>query len=214
MIKSMTGFGKGEADSRNGKVKAEVRTVNHKFLDVSTKLPDGLLGFEDKIREMIAKFVKRGKVNLNLVYENHIDSADKIVVDEKLAKTYYKLLTALKKKMDLEGSIRLDQLIALPGVITYEPKGVFPAKIWPFVEKAVKRAFEDLKVSRLREGRALSEDIKKRIRLIKAAMGVIKDRSKVNVKLYRNRLKNSTMEVSKGSAEGFDKTRFEQEVAL
>jgi uncharacterized protein (TIGR00255 family) len=214
MIKSMTGFGKGEASNKFGKVKVEVRSVNHKFLEISARLPEGLLDFEEKVRQTAAGFVRRGKVNLNVIYEDGLDSADKIVIDEKLAKTYYRLLTALKKKIALEGSIRLDQLIGLPGVITYEPKHAFPVKIWPCVEDALVEAFEHLDRSRLKEGRALYADITKRVELIERAMKVIKERSKTNVKFYKERLKNSIKEVSGGSVKLFDKSRIEQEVAL
>jgi uncharacterized protein (TIGR00255 family) len=214
MIKSMTGFGKGEAKGKFGRIKAEVRTVNHKFLEISTKLPEGLLDFEDRIREIASKFVKRGKANLNLVYEDGLDSADKVVVDEKLAAAYYKMLSALKKKIRLEGSIRMDQLIMLPGVITYEPKKGLSQKIWPSVEEALREAFRDLDRFRAKEGRALYTDLKKRIGYIEKAMSVIKERSKINVKLYKERLKDSIKEVSGKSMKMFDKARLEQEVAL
>lgn len=214
MIKSMTGFGKGEAKSRLGTVKVEVRTVNHKFLEMSTKLPDGLLGFEDRIREICGNFVRRGKVNLNLIYEDGLDSADKIVVDEKLAKKYYRELSNLKKKIDLEGSIRLDQIITLPGVITYEPRGALPTKIWSCIQRALEEALKNLDVSRVKEGRVLYKDIKKRIRNIEKATAVIKERSSINIKLYKEKLASRIKEISSGSVTTFDKGRLEQEVAL
>ena len=214
MIKSMTGFGKGEAGQKRAKMKAEVRSVNHKFLEITAKLPEGLLDLEDRIREVISRFVKRGKVNLNLIHEDGLDSADKIVVDEKIAMAYYKMLQALKKKIPLEGSIRLDQLIALPGVVKYEPKAVLPLDIWRLVEKALIEACENLNRARIKEGNALHVDLKKRVGLMKKAMAVIKDRSKVNVKMYKNRLKDSIKDLSGPSARPFDKGRLEQEVAL
>lgn len=214
MIRSMTGFGKGEAVSKYGRVKVEIRTINHKFLDISAKLPEGLLGFEDKIREDLARFIKRGKVNLNLVYEDGVDSADKIMVDEKLAKTYYRQLTALKNKMALEGSIRLDQIILLPGVITYEPKTALSHDIWPCVQKALANAVKNLDKSRQKEGRAIYADLKRRVRSIEKATGVIKERSEASVKLYRERLANRIKEISNGAATVLDKGRLEQEVAL
>lgn len=214
MIKSMTGFGKGEISGKYGRIKVEVRSVNHKFFEISAKLPEGLLDFEDRVREMVSKFIRRGKVNLNLVCEDGLESADKIVVDEKLAMVYYRMLTGLKKKIPVEGSVRMDQLITLPGVITYEPKGVTPPKIWPYMEKALIMALENLSRSRLKEGRAIYVDLKKRIRHIEKATGMIKIRSQINVKLYKERLKKSIIELSGTSMKKFDKGRLEQEVAL
>ena len=68
----MTGFGKGEARCRSGKVTVEIKTVNHKFFDASLKLPNGIAAFEDKIKEILQKKVNRGKINLNLVYDGTI----------------------------------------------------------------------------------------------------------------------------------------------
>jgi uncharacterized protein (TIGR00255 family) len=214
MIKSMTGFGKAEARSKSGKIKAEARSVNHKFLEIGVKLPEGMANFEDRIRELAAKFVKRGKINLNIVYEDGISAADKITVDEQLAKAYYRMLSGLKKKIKLEGNIRLDQLIALPGVITYEPKAAVAENIWPAAEKAVSAAFKKLDESRLKEGAHLYADLKKRIDSIEKATALIQERSKINVKLYKGRFKNSIKKISSEAIKTFDKNRLEQEVAL
>lgn len=213
MIKSMTGFGKGEARNKFGRIKIEARSVNHKFLEIGVRLPESVLNFEERIRELAGRFVKRGKVNLSLTHEDGIDNADKIVVDEKLAKTYYRILMNLKKNIDLEGSIRLDQIITLPGVITYEPKGIILSRIWPCIEQALKTALKNLDASRLKEGEALYADLKKRMGYIEKALAVIKERSKINVKMYRERLKSSIRQLSNSSTK-FDKGRLEQEVAL
>ncbi len=214
MIKSMTGFGKGEAKSKYGVIKAEVRSVNHKFLEFSVKLPEVIAVFEDKIREMAAGSIKRGKVNLSLIYEDGVASADKIVVDEEVAKAYYKQISHLKKKINVEGSIRLDQIITLPGVIKYEPKETAPSKIWQWVEGALTETFKKLDEARKQEGRAIDADLKKRIRTIGAATKVINERAQINIKAYRERLKKSISDISKEAAPGFDKGRMEQEVAL
>ncbi|MCX5716465.1 MAG: YicC family protein [Candidatus Omnitrophica bacterium] len=214
MIKSMTGFGKGEAKGRSGTVKAEIRAINHKFLEIGIKLPEGIASLEDKIRELAQGYVCRGKVNINIAYEDGLGAADKISVDEKLAKAYYRQLNGLKKKIKLEGSIRLDQLIALPGVITYEPKKAAAHDAWPAAQAALRKAFRSLDSSRLKEGRALQADLKKRIKNIEGAIKVIGGREKINTDLYRERLKKSIKELSKGVVKDFDKGRLEQEVAM
>jgi uncharacterized protein (TIGR00255 family) len=210
----MTGFGKGEARGKAGMVKADVRTVNHKFLEIGIKLPEGLLGLEDRIRELAQQHVRRGKVNINIAYEDGLEAADKICVDQRLAKVYYKQLSGLKKKMRLDGSIRLDQLISLPGVITYEPKKAHAADVWGPIQAALGQAFRALDRARLKEGMALYADLKKRVRIIEKAIEVIKGRTKINTDLYREKLKKSINELSKGIVRDFDKGRLEQEVAL
>lgn len=214
MIKSMTGFGKEEANSKSGTIKIELRTVNHKFLDMSVKLPDGLLGFEDRVRGMIGRFVRRGRVNLSLIYEDGVNVTEKIVVDEKIARAYYRQLLGLKKNIHLEGSIRLEHIISLPGVITYEAKAALPENIWPCIEAALKKALKKLNESRLKEGMAICVDLKKRVKNIEKQTTLIKTRAKINIKLYRKRLKKSISEILGTSAARFDKGRLEQEVAL
>ncbi|MEI8175453.1 MAG: YicC/YloC family endoribonuclease [Candidatus Omnitrophota bacterium] len=214
MIRSMTGFGRGAAKGKYGTFKAEIRSVNHKFLELSVKMPETLSLFEDKAREVTAGSIKRGKAYLSVFHDDGVSSADKIVVDEKIARSYYQQLMGLKKKINAEGSIRLDQIIMLPGVIKYEHKEIAPAKLWPFVAEALAKALRDLNGFRDKEGRAILTDLKTRVKIMRAATAVIQERSKINVKAYRARLKTSIGELSKTETAGFDKGRLEQEVAL
>lgn len=214
MIRSMTGFGKGETKTACGVVIAEARSINHKFLEISSKLPEGLILFEDKIRELSGGYVKRGKVNLNIIHEDGTDAADKITVDYKAAKAYFRQISELKKRIKVDGSIRLDQIITLPGVIKYESKSASAERLWPCIEKAVISALKNLDASRLKEGRAIYTDIMKRVRIIEKANHVVKERSRINVKAYKDRLKKSINEISKDAKAKIDNGRVEQEVAL
>lgn len=213
MIKSMTGFGKGQAENKFGGIKVETRSVNHKFLEISVKLPESLLDFEDRTREIAGRFVKRGKVNVNIIHEDGSGSAETIAVDEKLAAAYYRMLMNLKKKIRLEGSVRLDQIITLPGVIRCEPKGAISIKLWPCVEQALTKALKDLDASRQKEGRAIYADLKKRIVHVEKALTLIKERSRINVRMYKEKLKKSIRQLSNEAAK-FDKGKLEEEVAL
>ncbi|MFH1848321.1 MAG: YicC/YloC family endoribonuclease [Candidatus Omnitrophota bacterium] len=213
MIKSMTGFGKGETTSPFGAVKAEIRTINHKFLDAFIKLPEGLSVFEEKVRTLVQRRVKRGKANLNITVDETSGASIKIVIDEKLAKSYHKQLLLLKKELGLEGGIKIEQIMALPGLIKHEAKGIDPQKAWPYVEKAINSACGSLDRSRLKEGAVIYKDLKKRTGSIKKAVAVIDNRSSINIQLYKKRLSKTIKKLS-GSTMSFDKNRLEQEVAL
>ena len=101
MIKSMTGFGKGERGGRYGCFEAEIKTLNHKFLDITAKLPNSLAIFDDKIKNLIKNKIKRGKVYFNLVHETGEDADTNILIDKKLAESYSNKLKKLKKQLKL-----------------------------------------------------------------------------------------------------------------
>src|SRR3989338_7643831 len=98
----MTGFGRGEARFQNGKVTIEIKTVNHKFFDATLKLPNGISAFEDRIKEILQKSLKRGKINLNLIYDGVLLKTERITINRKTAKNYHEELNKLKKHLCLE----------------------------------------------------------------------------------------------------------------
>jgi len=81
----MTGFGRGETITPNGKIEIEIRTLNHRFFEVSSRLPENFLIFEDRLRSEVAKKIKRGKVNLSLAYDKPRRSGPKLVINKDLA---------------------------------------------------------------------------------------------------------------------------------
>jgi len=119
LIKSMTGFGKGEIKFHGGQIIVEIKTVNHKFFDASLKLPETIAPFEDRIKEVLQKKIQRGKVNVNIIYENSGSKDEVITINRKLAKSYYAGIVSLKKALSLKEPIGLKELISLPGVINY-----------------------------------------------------------------------------------------------
>ena len=107
MIKSMTGFGKGEVKFPGGQIIIEMKTVNHKFFDASLKLPETIAPFEDRIKDVIQKKISRGKVNVNIIYENSGPKDEVIAINKKLAKSYYTGIVGLKKALGLKEPIGL-----------------------------------------------------------------------------------------------------------
>lgn len=213
MIKSMTGYGKAEATSKYGTAKVELRSINHRYLDISVKLPEALVEFEDKIRAIAQQDIRRGKVYINILFNGKDKYLEKIIVDETLASAYYKQLLTLKKRLHLNSVIRLEQLLSLPGVVRLETRDVDVDKFWPTVKRAVEKSLKVLKHSRLKEGRMIQKDIWCRVRVIKKALEVIKNRSADNVEVYRERLAKMVKELS-GNELHLDKNRLEQEVVI
>lgn len=212
MIRSMTGFGKGEAKFKNGQVVVEIKTVNHKFFDASLKLPETIAPFEDRIKEILQKKISRGKVNVSVIYDNRASKEEVITINRKLARSYYNGLSGLQKHLGLKDAVEMKDLIMLPGVINYEATEEALAMVWPKVEKALASAIEALVVDREKEGRAIYRDFCKRLDFIAKLLIEIKARSHLNIQEYRTRLAERVKDLTSGRE--IDKGRLEMEVAI
>ena len=213
MIRSMTGFGRGEAAVARGSLQIEMRTLNHRFFEISSRLPENFMVFEDKIRAEIAKKIKRGKVNLSMTYENPRKSSPKLIIDTKLARKYQDLLLSLKRSLKVKDDIRLSQIISFPNVITVEEAPKDDTKLWPDVKAALDRALASLVKMREAEGKDLADDILKRKKTILKDIILIERRAKLSFKEYRVQLLKKIKELSSGKI-NLDKGRVELEVAL
>jgi len=212
MIRSMTGFGRGEARFKNGKVTIELKTVNHKFFDATLKLPNNIATFEDTIKEILQRRIKRGKVNLGLFYDGTILKEDRIVLNKKTAKRYHDELEALKRHLGLRDEIAMKDIVSLPGVLIYEPSEEDLAEFWPRIKSALEKAIDKLVADREKEGRALLRDLTKRYRRIKKLLELIKSRSHLNIEEYRKRFAERVKDLASGR--DIDRGRLEMEVAI
>ena len=116
MIKSMTGFGRGELQSKFGLFIVEIKTLNHKFLEVTPKLPNSLAIFDDRVKALVKNKIKIGKIYLNLIHETSQEVGGNVFIDEKLAKNYSSKLKKLKEKFTGLRSDTLPVTVARSGV--------------------------------------------------------------------------------------------------
>lgn len=212
MIHSMTGFGKAVVKSKYGTVTIEIRALNHKFFELSAKIPNGLTQFEDKFKSIIHQKVRRGKVYLNIELNNQKEGPSRIAIDTEVAKRYGRELSKLRRALRLKGDVRLDQLIALPGIIVSETAKIDYRRLFPYVKEALERGLDELIRDRAKEGRALYRDLAKRARNIVNVIEHINERSAISVVKYKNHLTNMIRELT--GTKDVDKARLAQEVAL
>lgn len=212
MIKSMTGFGKASLKIKDGAIDVEIRSVNHKYLEITSKLSNGISVLEDKTREAIQKKICRGKINVFITFEGRDISGKDAVIDEKLSRKYVNTIRGLKNKLLLKGDIDIKDIISLPGVVDYREAKKDYTKLWRIIQKVLFSALRDLEKERLKEGYELKKELLKRITIIEAALKVIDKRSSVNIGNYRSRLTSTIANLT--NSESFDKTRLETEVAL
>ncbi|KPK42677.1 MAG: hypothetical protein AMJ78_01685 [Omnitrophica WOR_2 bacterium SM23_29] len=213
MVRSMTGFGRGEAAAPKGKIQVELKTLNHRFFDISNRLPENFMIFDDKIRLEVAKKIKRGKVSISLTYEGPRKASPKLVIDNELAGKYKRLLLDLKRSLKLKDDISLSQIISFPNVVTVEIEPREEAKLWLNVKEALGKALNSLVKMREKEGRNLRKDIIKRKNTILKEISLIERRSRTVLKEYRAQLLKKIKELSAGKID-LDKGRIELEVAL
>ena len=206
MLVSMTGFGRGQARSNGITVVVEIRSVNHRYLEIATRLPSGSIP-EEKVTRFIQKRLSRGKVTVNVIVEGA--QKTRAEVNPALAKRYLASLKQLKKELKLSGNPTLEQIVALPGVVKAESQT--DPRVGTLTLKALQAALGALVQTRRREGRQLAKALGKRVRFLEAAAGRLRRRVPVVVSGYRKRLKAKIRSMTR---QPLDARRVEQEVAF
>jgi len=163
MIRSMTGYGRGEASAEGVRITAEIRTLNSRFLDFSFRAPRSLQNFENDLRELCRLQVQRGKLALTLNESRGADAPAAPRFDEVSASRLVRELTDLNAKLGLEGGVRLDHLLAFPDLLTQADDPGLTALLLKLAREAVTAALADVAAMREREGRALAADMTERL---------------------------------------------------
>ncbi|OIO39475.1 MAG: YicC family protein [Candidatus Omnitrophica bacterium CG1_02_49_10] len=212
MIHSMTGFGKGVSGSAAGKVTVEIRAFNHKFLELSARVPNGFTNLEEKIRQRVNDKICRGKISLNVIFDSNGHLADGVEIDKGMARMYYRELEALRKSLGIKNPVNIEQIIALPNVLKAEPVHEKAKKIWPAVSAALDKALASLVSMRQREGLQIYKDMERRVRIIKRMTGAISKRYPFVINRYKKHLYKRIKEISQEPA--VNRERLEVEIAI
>lgn len=161
--KSMTGFGRGEAEAGGRQWVAEIRCVNHRHLDLKIKLPRGYAGLEEQARKMVAGTLQRGRVDVLLSVSGDFSDLAKIEVNSSLAATYSEALVGLGKSLGLDNNTTLSQLASYPDVMVLKQKEEDLEAVWPVIGAALQHAVEACDTMRTREGEAMAKDLLERL---------------------------------------------------
>lgn len=208
----MTGFGRGEVKKNGVEVLVEIRSLNHRFLDVSLRIPKNLNTYEEDIKELIRSRLTRGRIEVTIGLKNEEPQVSDLLIDKSLAATYINLLKELKEDFGLEGAINLEHLLNFPDIFTTEISKHSDENIWVIVKKAVELALSDLTDMRLREGNEIKKDLKARIQTINKVIKKIEDKSRSRSKEEFEKLKERLKGITESSS--LDDGRLEMEIAL
>lgn len=165
MLISMTGFGQGEATSATSAVTVEVRSVNHRFLDLAFKLPRAIQNREADIKDIVRAKLARGRVSITINVESPM-SGRAITINEQVLETYLTQLRSFAKRHGLDERVSLDALVQLPEVVTAKELEPGEDEVWPLVVKALGGALDACTRMRAEEGKALEKDLVQRMQLI------------------------------------------------
>ncbi|MDY6029875.1 MAG: YicC/YloC family endoribonuclease [Acidaminococcaceae bacterium] len=219
MLKSMTGFGRGQYEDDSFSVTVEMRTVNHRYNEVAVRLPRFLNALEDKIRKTILKTVNRGRIDVFVTADYTTGDNCTLTVDKNLAAAYHKALQEISEAVGL-GEVSLNpgqellQLSRFPDVINIK-EGVLDADgLWPKVESAVNEAVGNLVAMRTAEGGNIYGDFVLRADLIAEKLAQIEARSPMVVEEYQSKLTERLNNLLEEHSITVEPERLLQEVAV
>ena len=195
MIKSMTGFGRGEYTDGKRSIIAEIKSVNHRYSDITVKMPRRYTFAEDKIKNAVKDKIRRGKVDVSIIVENITENDVNIKLNSMLAKQYYDNLTELRGEFDLSGDISLQFLASLPDVMKAIPDVEDEEEITKAILEAVSEAAANLEKMRAVEGEKLAEDLIAKGEHIKEILDKIAERAPQVVTDYTARMKERIQEL-------------------
>ena len=212
MLKSMTGFGRGEGESTLGRVVIESRSVNHRYSDINIKLPKRLIPFEGRIKEIIRSQVSRGRIDLSLKLDTVGDEKVQLQVDSNLAEQYVQALLSLKEKFKLKGEITLELLTGAKEIISMREEIGDIEPYWHEMVPVLNRSLKEMDVMKRIEGKSLASDLMKRLERITQQLSEIRGLFPSHLEAFRNRLRERLQSLLDGIE--VDPSRFQQEIAL
>ena len=212
MIRSMTGFGRGELQEGNRKFTVELKAVNHRYFDVNIRMPKSLGIFDASIRTTLKQFISRGKVDVFITSEDFSEENFSLRYNENIARQYMKYFRQIAETFQLDNDIRVSTLGRCPDVFTLEEQAEDADEIWSILEKALVAACEQFTLAREQEGDALCRDMILKLDNMKENVRRIEERYPAILAEYQERLKEKVRELLGDSQ--IDESRIAEELVL
>jgi len=217
----MTGFGSADGAVVDGRVRVEIRTVNHRYFNPQFKLPSELAGVEGQLRDRLRQLLDRGHVAVSVRWLEPPSSESAIAVDLTRARQVVAAAKELKKQLKLKGEVDLAFVARQPDVITLQGDGASAgsggsagsgAAVWSDLERVVERAAQEVLAMRAREGRALAAELAQRLDALESGARVVEERAPARLVAEHERLKKAVSELAAGAQ--VDQQRLAVEIAL
>ena len=214
MIRSMTGFGHGEvSNDKNQKVTVEMKSVNHRYCDISLKLPKKLAMFEANIRNIMKEYASRGKIDIYVSYEDYLsETAVSLHYNQAMAEEYMQVFKKMQEDFNIETKITAEALAKYPEVVTIEEVQQDEEVWWELLEAALRQAAEKFVETRTIEGANLKRDLLGKLDQMAADVTFIEERSPQIIAEYRSKLEEKVKEFLEDST--IEENRIAAEVTL
>jgi uncharacterized protein (TIGR00255 family) len=187
-MRSMTGYGRGDADHGGTKFSVELNSVNRKQSDIVINLPRDLAALEPRIRQAINEKISRGRMNVVVGFHQGANGAAALALDTVLARSYHDAMLTLQKELSAPGEITIGTILQAPGVMRSPEQSLDADKAWPAVERALTTALSELVKMREREGKHLAKDLIHRLKVLRQEIKGIRGLYPEVVKKYRSAL--------------------------
>ena len=188
MIKSMTGFGKGEYEKDGIYASVELKSVNHRYFEFNCRVPRAYQFLEEKLKSFVFKEVSRGKIDAYVTLRLGDAEKVEISVNHSFADPYFEALKELKKTYSLAGEISIDSVISNPDIFTVTNEQADEELVWEYVKAAAADALDMFVTMREKEGKKLADDVRNKIDNIRASVEFVEKESPNTVKAYRERI--------------------------
>ena len=212
MIKSMTGFGRAEVITKERKITVELKSVNHRYLDLSIKMPRKLVFLEGAIRNLMKTYMQRGKVDVFITYEDYTLSCGALKYNKELAGEYLAYIRQMAEEFSLENDVKAGALSRYPDVLTMEEQSVDEDALWAVLEAPLREACEKFAQSRAREGENLKKDLIAKLDGMLELVGQIEERAPKIIAEYREKLEGKVKELLEDTQ--IDEGRIASEIVI
>ncbi|MBP5325977.1 MAG: YicC family protein [Pseudobutyrivibrio sp.] len=212
MVRSMTGYGKGIAENSDARVTIEMKSVNHRYLDLNIKLPKKLNFLESTIRNKISESVFRGKVDVYITLNEHSDACYQVTINDAIAQKYYDSISAMADKLGIDNDMKASSISRLPDVIELEEMEADEDSLKALVLEALDSCVAQFVDSRIAEGNRLETDLIAKMDEMLVLVDKLEARSPQIIEEYRARLKTKVAELLDDNH--IDESRVAQEVVI
>ena len=195
MIKSMTGFGRAEVVTDERKITIELKSVNHRYLDLSIKMPKKLSFLEGAIRNLMKTYIQRGKVDVYITYEDYTMNNGALKYNRELASEYITCLKQMQQDFGLDYDIKVSTLSRYPEVLVMEEQSVDEEALWGFIEPPLREACEKFIQTRDQEGGNLEKDLLDKLKALDEKVILVENRAPEVVNAYRTKLEAKVAEL-------------------
>ena len=211
-MKSMTGFGRSKLEENSREYIVEIKSVNHKYSDISIKLPRNIMCFEEKIKKIISNNISRGKVDVFITFNNFSDERKDVIINKELAKNYIDQLKELANENGLDDKIRVTEITKMPDVLQLKIEDDESDNIWLELEKCVNQAVANFVDMRETEGERIKQDLLTRINNVEKLVNSIFSNTTGLIEEYVVKLRERVKEILQTDV--VDEARLAQEIVI